>query len=493
MTYAVLAGSSPLDGREAQSPWPAVVVVHTALVAGTWLLASLIYAVVIARSDQVMWIALDAVIVALCATVVHVRRSALGFGSLKARRTGKLLAIIGINIALVLIVQLLIRDRNGVWLDESNYLATVRAERIIRDGVMPFNLRWLMPLLAGRWNILPVDDADAVKALNFGAFVVTGGFLVLLLVRLRVRLGLALTAPVFLLCSYLGFYGASNRLVLDPFNYAMYVLLFHLLIRREHAGLFGAVLLVTACNAEKAVYWIPVFIAVELMRGAPAVGTRRRWFALHRHPVVRRTVWCCAPTVVYLCAIRLYVTGTTTDWTLCIENIHVMALSDLSPRITNEAVKSNTFQALWLPFGPFTVYALLGLALAERWMKPVALLLIPIFIQGLIACDTDRMIAYSFIVYLPFGYLYLARALADLPRALARTWIAIAVAVVVVERCVVSGRMIPRFVKALLWSPDLMKLTVSAIELIVVAFLVFVHAAFYAQRRYDGSRSSSPS
>src|SRR5687767_8197524 len=200
-----MLGASVSNERAAQPSLPVVVVVHTALVVGSWLLASLIYAVVIARSHQVVWIVIDAALVALCAGVVHARGAALGFRSLGARRTGKLVAIIGFSIVLVLIVQLLVRDRNGIWLDESHYLATVRAGHIIRDGVMPFNLRWLMPLLAGRWNILPVDDIDAVKALNFGGFAVAAGFLVVLLVRLRVRLGLALAAPVFLLCSYLGF------------------------------------------------------------------------------------------------------------------------------------------------------------------------------------------------------------------------------------------------------------------------------------------------
>lgn len=156
----------------------------------------------------------------------------------------------------------------------------MRAGHIIRDGVLPFNLRWLMPMLAGRWNILPVDDMDAVKALNFGGFAVTAAFLVLLVVRLRVPLGLALAAPVFLLCSYLGIYGAINRLVIDAFNYAMYVLLFHLVLRREHAVMFAAVLLVTACNSEKAICWIPVFALVAILRAsrarrrAPGGGTR---------------------------------------------------------------------------------------------------------------------------------------------------------------------------------------------------------------------------
>lgn len=66
-----------------------------------------------------------------------------------------------------------------------------------------------------------------------------------------------------------------------------------------------------------------------------------------------------------------------------------------------------------------------------RAHKPLALLLLPIMASVLVATDTQRMIAYAFVVYLPFGYLYLARALADLPpRAAAALWgLALALAV----------------------------------------------------------------
>jgi hypothetical protein len=461
-----------------------LVAVHAAVVVASWLFATLLYAVAIAGAPQVGWVAIDAAIVTGCVAYIHARRDALGFRALGARRGLKLLAIVLFATACVLVVQLVIRDQNGIWLDESNYLATVRAQTIVRHGRLPYNLRWLMPLLAGRWNILPVDDIDAVKALNFGAFAVTAAFLVLLLVRLRVRLGLALAAPVFLLCSYLGVYGASNRLVLDAFNYAMYVILFHLLIRRAHLALFGAVLLLSALNAEKAVYWVPVVILIELLRDAPAAGTR--WYALHRRPGLRRALGCCAPTVLYLIAIRLYLAGSNTEWNLCFENIDVMSLSPLGAHVKNPAVRSNTFAALWLPFGPFTIYALLGFVRAPRWMKPIALLLVPIFIQNLIACDGERMVAYAFIVYLPFGYLYLAQVFGDLPRALGRALFGAMIVLAIAERYLlpVLDRLDGATAAAIVRAPNLVKLALSATEIALVATLVFVHATFF-QRRPD--------
>jgi hypothetical protein len=463
-----------------------IAAVHAAAVVASWLFASVLYALVVVRSSQLGWEAIDGALIALCIWGIHRWRDALGFRALGEHRGKKLIAIVVWGTLCALFVQLVIYDRNGIWLDESNYLATVRAGHIIRVGRLPYNLRWLMPLLAGRWNILPVDDIDAVKALNFGAFAVTAGFLVLLLVRLRVRLGLALAAPAFLLSSYLGVYGASNRLVLDAFNYAMYVLLFHLLIRRGHWPMFAAVLLVSACNAEKALYWVPVFIAATLLRHEPArPEAPRPWYALHRHPAAREILWCCAPTLIYLAAIELYLADSVTEWNLCVENIDVMSLSSLGAVVENPNVVGNTFQALWLPFGAFTVYALLGFSLAPRWMKPVVLLLIPIFIQNLIACDGERMVAYTFIVYLPFGYFYLARAFADLPRAPARALFGLAVALAAAGHYVLPvARQLHRFrvAAALLHAPDRVKLVLSAIELAVVGTLLFVHFTFYDRR-----------
>lgn len=480
-----------------------VALVHAALVFGSWLFASVVYAVVVARARQIAWIAIDGALIAGCVWLVHVRRELLGFRSLGERRALKVLGIVVFGMVCALIVQLVIRDRNGVWLDESNYLATVRAGHIIRVGRLPFNLRWLMPLMAGRWNILPVDDMDAVKALNFGAFAVTASFLVLLLVRLRVPLGMAMAVPVFLLCSYLGVYGARNRLVLDAFNYALYVILFHLAMRPEHWVMFGAVLLIDACNAEKAVYWVPVYVLIALMRGPATSGTTAatggaatsgaasgaavggRLRRIHRHPLLREIVLCVGPTVVYLIAIRLYLAESTTEWNLCFENIDVMSLSALGADIANPLVKGNTFQTMWLPFGPFTVYALLGFALAERWMKPVALLLIPIFIQNLIACDGERMVAYSFIVYLPFGYVYLTRALGEMPRALGRTLFGVAIALALLEHYMfpIASRLRAFGLAELIRDhTDLLKMLLSATELTLVGAIVFVHFTFFAER-----------
>ncbi|MGE0395409.1 MAG: hypothetical protein AB7T06_01685 [Kofleriaceae bacterium] len=449
--------------------------VHAALFLAIWLASVLVFAAAFASKMEPLWFVVDAVLVAGGIAVVYLGRAHLGFSVLGDRKALKLALIAIVGMGSVLLCWAAIRDWNMVALDESNYLLTLREERIIPDGLLPFNIRWLVPFFAGRWNILPVADMDAIKAINFGAFVVAAVGLILLLIRLRVRPGLAIAAPAFLLSSYFGIYGASNRLVLDPANYAFYVLLFHALLRREHWPYFSMILLVDALNAEKAVYWIPVFVFVRLLHDGPP------WTKRSLIETLKVSLYCLAPTLIYLVVLWIYLAPSRLEANLCFENLHHMSFSNLHGAIT-ENVRSNNFQTLWMPFGPFTVFALLGFALdSRRWMKPIALLVLPIFVQAVIACDTDRMLAYAFIVYLPFGYLYLERAFRDLPRGLA-----VPLFVLLLVLAVVEHYLFP-IAQQLQWHlplhPNVMKMTLSALEIATVGALVFVHFTFHASRR----------
>jgi hypothetical protein len=449
-----------------------VAVVHAALFLALWLTAIVLYAVVVEGSAPATWIAVDALLIAGALAFVHLQRHVLGFTSLGDHRGWKLAAIAVTSLVAVLACQLVVTDWNMVALDETNYLLTLREERIIRDGLLPFNIRWLVPMFGGRWNILPVEDAAAIKAINFGAFVLTAFGLILLLVRLRVPLWIALSAPVFLLGSYFGVYGASNRLVLDPANYALFVLMFHTLLRREHWPLFALVLLVDGLNAEKAVYFMPVFVFATLLREGPP-WTKRDLIA-----VGKTCLYALAPTALYFLVLSQYLSSSRLEANLCFENLHVMSFTSLGGAMT-ENVRSNNMQMLWFPFGPFTLYALLGFALySPRWMKPVALLVIPIFIQALIACDTARMLAYSFIVYLPFGFLYLGHAFRELPRLVAVPLFVLAIVLVLVEHFLFPAA------KTFDWTlsnPNAIKMILSACELVVVGAIVFTHLTFYRE------------
>ncbi|MFN0249223.1 MAG: hypothetical protein ACKV2T_20230 [Kofleriaceae bacterium] len=452
--------------------------VHTALFLAIWLASILAFAVAFATRIEVAWFVVDAILVTLASALVWWRRDRLGFSVLGARKWLKLALIVAVGMGSVLCCWAAIRDWNMVALDESNYLLTLREERIIPDGLLPFNIRWLVPFFAGRWNILPVADMDAIKAINFGAFVVTAVGLILLLIRLGVRPGLAIAAPVFLLSSYFGIYGASNRLVLDPANYALYVLLFHALVRREHWPYFSIILLVDAFNAEKAVYWIPVFVFVHLLHAAAPGG---KWTKAALVDVAKTSAMCLAPTLIYLLVLWIYLAPSRLEANLCFENIHHMSFTNLRGAITDN-VRSNNFQTLWMPFGPFTVFALLGFALdARRWMKPIVLLVLPIFVQAVIACDTDRMLAYAFIVYLPFGYLYLQRMSRELPRAL---WLAFFGAFLVLT---VAEHYLFPVAQQLRWHlplhANVMKMVLSALEIALVAGTLFLHFTFFRAPR----------
>jgi hypothetical protein len=434
---------------------------HAVLLVAIWLLGAVVYSLAFADERSVVWLAIDAGLLAGAVELLRRRWSTLQI-KLDWRW---LAAFVVVSLGCVTAVHAIIPDANGVWLDEGNYLRTVREATIVRDGFAPFNLRWLSPFLAGAWNFIPVDDAIALKAVNFGAFVVTGAYLSLLLVRLRVHPAHALFAPVFLLCSYLGVYGATNRLVIDAFNYAAFVVLFHTLLRRDHWRFFPVVLLVAACNSEKAIYWLPIFAMVALVQ-API--TLR-----HIRDVAWLTIRYAAPALVYLIAISLYLSGSQTEGgPKFFANLHVMSFTWLAPRIANDTVALNNFQTLWFPFGAFTVYTLLGLVYCERVLKPFVLLLIPIFLQALIAHDTERMVAYAFIVYLPFGFIYLSRAFRDMPRWLAIVLFALLVVLAIGQYYALRLGLPVRV--------TMFKLVLSTTEIVLTSALIFLHLTFFA-------------
>lgn len=431
---------------------------------------------------QPIWFVADLALLGGAAALVYRLRAALGFTALDASRLRKLAALTALaalSIAAVAASQLLIADRNGIWLDESQYLETLRRGELIRHGLAPFSLRWLVPFLAGRWNVLPVDGALALKAVNFAALALTCFYLMLLLIRLRVPLWLTALAPGFLLSSYLGTYAAGNRLVIDAFNYAMFVLLFHALVRPGHGRLFAALLLLASFNSEKAICWIPIYAAVALLRRPPP----QRWTRAALVEVSLETLRVGAPALLYLVAITLYAAPAHTELATCGANLHLLSFTSLHVTVKGSCAQSTTFQMLWMPFGPFTVYALLAFAQvaraqATRWLAALPLLLVPVFLQVLAATDTERMVAYAFIVYLPLGFLYLTRAFAALPPWLGRT---IAIAMVILA--VAEQYLVPTIRSHHLHVPvNVLRMSMSALEVVLVGALLYLHHVVFADR-----------
>ena len=387
---------------------------HAALVLAIALGAAVTYTLAFGTGLRPGWIAADAVLLALCGLALHRWRADLGFSSLGRHRGRRLALLAAVALGVTLLSHWIVPHRAGLWLDETQYLEMARRGELVRHGVAPFSVRWLVPFLAGRWNVLPVDEAGALAALSFAGLVVSGVFVGLLLVRLRVRFALALTAPLVLACSYLGEYAAFNRALIDPFNYAMFALLLHCLLRREHLGWFAALLLLAAFNSEKAILWIPL-VPLMLLAQEPGRWTRARWRA-----ALGLAARACAPALLYTVAIQLYAAPARAELSPCLPLLHHLSFSALHPSLTGSCAEGGSFQTLWFPFGAFTVFALLGLVRCEPRLRPLALLLVAVFLQTLAATDTERMLAYSFIVYLPLGYVYLERAAAELPGRLAR-------------------------------------------------------------------------
>ncbi|MFT3698006.1 MAG: hypothetical protein QM831_33000 [Kofleriaceae bacterium] len=322
------------------------------------------------------WLVLDAVLLAVFAWL--------------ARKDARPLDLI---VALVVMVGLfaIVPDRNVISLDETEYLRTLQHGFIVRDGLSPFNLRWLGPVLAGPLDIFPAHGADGLKAINFGAMVLAATELVVLLRAIDVASRWARIAPLFFVGSYLGTYAATNRLVLDPINYALWTCIAIELLAKRRVTVW---LLIAACNSEKAIYWIPIIVLVDF------VETRRVWPALRS----------CLPTVIYVGALLLYTRGSSADTGRYLEQLDRMALTWTTPEITDPVTAMTQFQMLWFPFGAMTVYALLGLRDASRRLQVIALLIVPVMAQVMIAHDAERMVAYAFIVYLPLGFRYLSTA-----------------------------------------------------------------------------------
>lgn len=466
--------SSPPGARRGAAA--RLVAAHAALAAAIGLGAALLYSAVLIPAPRPAWMAIDLALLGGLAALVHRLRDTLGFAALGERRLAKIAALAALAAAVVLASQLALPDRNGVWLDESNYLETLRRGELLRHGTAPFNLRWLVPFLAGRWNVLPAEGAEALKAVNFAAFTVANVYLVLLLVRLRVPLSLAALAPLFLMSSYLGTYGAGNRLVVDAFNYAMFVLLLHALVRPEHGALFGALLLLASFNSEKAIAWLPLLAAVTLLRRP------RPWSGADLLASLRASLRAGWPALLYLAALMLYMAPAKTELLPCTDNLHLLSFTALRAPLGDSCAQGTTFQMLWFPFGPFTVYALLALPRAPRWLRALPLLLVPVFLQVLAATDTERMTAYAFIVFLPLGFLYLTRALAALPRWLGRALLAGLVTVAVAQHYLIP---VVRHLH-LAFPTSLARMTMSGLEVALVGALILLHHAVYGDEASAG-------
>ncbi|MFN0247448.1 MAG: hypothetical protein ACKV2T_11230 [Kofleriaceae bacterium] len=456
-----------------------VVALHTAFALALWFLGTLVYVAKFVGFSQPLWFAIDSVIVVACFGLVFWRWEELG---IRVVTRLQLVAIIAVSTYCAYKVLAIVPDRHWMAMDETQYLATLREGTLRMDGpnaFMPFNMRWLLPILAGPLNIIPADDMAALAALNLGGIVVTAVYLALLLRRIGVRYSLALLSPVFLLSSFLGEFTGIDRLVVDPMNYAFYVLIFHAFLRREHARLLAVLLLIAGFNSEKTLYWIPVLGCAELLR------RERPWSLSDIKASAIYMLKVGGPFLAYLALLLFLLRNTTApDNYSYIQHLHQMSPTWIQVDITKWPVPESRFQLYWFPFGGFTVYTLLALRIAPKWITTVALMLLPIYVQPLFSYDMERMIAYSFVIYLPLGVYFLEHAFRSFPRWLPPVLTVLLVGLAVSQRYLVYLEIIPPVA-----SPSrFVKLVMSSTEILLIATIVYLHLVVF---RDDGKAAPS--
>ncbi|MGE3766063.1 MAG: hypothetical protein AB7L94_27655 [Kofleriaceae bacterium] len=448
---------------------PRAVALHVALALAIWLLGTLVYVAKFVGFSQPGWFAIDAVVIVACVALVTWRWDELG---IRVVSRLQLLAIIALSTYCSYKVLAIVPDRHWMSMDETQYLATLREGTLRMDGpnaFMPFNMRWLLPILAGPLNVIPADDAQALAALNLGGMVVTAVYLTLLVRRLGVRFSLAFFTPIFLLSSFLGEFSSMDRLVVDPMNYAFFVLIFHAFLRREHSVQLAILLVVSGFNCEKTLYWIPVLFFAELFR-------RGRWTCADIKASAIYMLKVGGPFLVYLALLLFLLRHTTApNNDSFVQHLHQMSPTWIQVQITKWPVPESRFQLYWFPFGGFTVYTLLALRVAPKWLTTVALMLLPIYVQPLFAYDMERMVAYAFIVYLPLGFYFLEHAFRSFPRWLPPVLTVLLVAVAFSMRWLVYLEIIPPVA-----SPSrFVKLVMSSTEILLIASICYLHLVVF--------------
>lgn len=452
---------NPESGRKA--------VVAAARIVAVWVSGGLLYSLVFGSGGR------SAFVVADCAVICGVLFVAHRLSRGQRWASQPWVALSAACLLAVLLCQLIIADRNGVWLDEGEYLRTLNHGFIVRDGIIPFSWRWLEPVLAGPLNIFPVNGAEALKACNFASLAVAGVELTAVTYRLGADRRLARLVPVFLLCSYLGTYAATNRLAIDPFNYAAFVLILRALAA-DMDWLMGVLLLIAGFNSEKVMYWIPVIALSKVLRGQPS------------RAALKRTFYIACPVLVYFLIVVVATRGAASDTSgTFFQQLHRLAFTWISPKVDDPVAIATTSQMLWFPFGAFTIYALLALRLVERWLAATFLLLVPLVGQVLIAHDSQRMVAYCFIAYIPLGCLYLSSALVELPRKVAFVSIVLFAVLPIAGTfllpvCRVLSDNGYHFVRPVLHVQRELKLVLEAVELIVVVGFLWLHLGVFASR-----------
>lgn len=264
--------------------------------------------------------------------------------------------------------------------------------RMMLNGIfsvdkVPYSFRWLTPLLTGSLNILPVQGLSAFTVFNFACLATTAIVLIQTLQELKVSKLFSLLVPVFLFDAYLGRFAAHNHYLTDPATYLFFTIYLWCLIDPRRYIHLSWLLALGVLNSEKCVYWLPI-VSLMLMN---QYGFKKG---------ILESLSIIGPAILVFFIPRIFLgNGLIANLTPPIHspsNLHLLIDLPLSKA--------------YFPFGFLTIFFVMGFNRLPVVLKVSSLILLPVYYQLSITGfhgDDNRMIAYTFITYIPASLYYL--------------------------------------------------------------------------------------
>jgi hypothetical protein len=272
--------------------------------------------------------------------------------------------------------------------------------RMMLNGIfsvdkVPYSFRWLTPLLTGSLNILPVQGLSAFTVFNFACLVTTAIVLIQTLQELKVNKLFSLLVPIFLFDAFLGRYAAHDHYLTDPATYMFFAIYLWCLIDPKRYIHLSWLLVLGVLNSEKCVYWLPI-VSLMLMNQH---GFKKG---------ILESLSIIGPAILVFFIPRIFLgnglVANLTPLEHSPSNLHLLIDLPLSKA--------------YFPFSFLTIFFVMGFNRLPVVLKVSSLILLPVYSQLSIAGfhgDDNRMIAYTFIIYIPASLYYIQKLFEPVP------------------------------------------------------------------------------
>lgn len=278
--------------------------------------------------------------------------------------------------------------------DEYEYV-NMMLNGILASNSIPHRFRWLTPFLTGTFNILPVEGLPTFTVFNFACLITTAVVLIKILQELEVNQFLSLLVPVFLFNAFLGRYAAKNHYLTDPASYMFFSIFLWCLLDPKRYAYLGWLLPLGVLNSEKCVYWLPIIAFFVIKEYGLKKGTAKALLLL-------------GPAVLVFFIPRLLLgQGLVANLTPPEHSPSNLSL-----------LLSLPFTYVYFPFGFLTIFFVMGFNRLPFVLKISSFILIPVYAQLAIAGfagDDNRMLAYTFIIYIPAALFYVQKLFERVP------------------------------------------------------------------------------